>query len=116
MFKSQYKPAQDEQEIFTIVQSMTENTNTVVQYNPRTADYVLENSENHFTVCLFSTFITLTNSTFSSRRQLESKGINALKKFAEKRLEKDVDRVIEKAQEREQNLFKRMKESLQESK
>lgn len=112
MFNKNYTPTLEEQEIFSIVQAMSENPNTVVQYHPRTADYILENEENHFTVCLFSTYITLTNSSFSSRRQLESKGINALKKFAEKRLETDVDRVIEKAQEREQNLFKRMSEQL----
>lgn len=112
MFKTAYKPTPEEQEIFSIVQAMAENPSTVVQYHTRTVDYVLENTENHFTVCLFSTFITLTNSTFSSRRQLESKGINALKKFAEKRLETDVDKIISKAQEREQSLFKRMSEQL----
>lgn len=112
MFKTTYTPTEEEQEIFSIVQAMSEHPSTVVYYNPSNADYILENEVNHFTVCLFSTFITLTNSTFSSRRQLESKGINALKKIAEKRLTVDIGKITEKTKEREQDLFKRMSEQL----
>jgi hypothetical protein len=108
VFKAKVELTEYEESYKLVIEKMCDNPETHILINPSNGDYILSNKAKHFDIIIDSQGVTITNTNFSSRRQLPENILDLFKNIAKIRATADRERIVKDILSREKALLEQI--------
>jgi len=108
VFKSKIELTEYEESYKKVIEAMCDNPDTHILINPSNGDYILSNPNKHFDIIIDSQGVTITNTNFSSRRQLPENVLDLFKDIAKLRATADRESIVKAILSREKALLEQI--------
>ena len=108
VFKAKIELTEYEESYKQVIEKMCDFDDTQILINPSNGDYILSNKAKHFDIIIDSQGVTITNTNFSSRRQLPDNVLELFKGIAKVRATADRESIVKNILSREKALLEQI--------